>query len=104
MKKLIALSAICLMMVSIVFAQKTMKTTVYFDHDKYNVQTNSLTRLDSVFKKLNKTEITSVSITGHTDSDGSNGYSGREALDFCGGRARKLCQQFRTDLHRSSLG
>ena len=75
MKKLIALCCIGMMMVSIVFAQKTMKAIVYFDHDMYRVQPSSTARLDSLMRNLKNKEITAVSITGHTDSDGSNGYN-----------------------------
>jgi len=75
MKKIFAFLVIGLLFANALFAQKTVKTTVYFDHDKYSVQEASKARLDSVFKTLNSESIIAVSISGHTDADGTNGYN-----------------------------
>ncbi|MEI6853820.1 MAG: hypothetical protein WCL06_13320 [Bacteroidota bacterium] len=68
MKKKFAFFAIVALATNLLFAQKTVQSNAYFDHDKYSLQQDSKRRMDSIFKKLNIASITAVMIKGHTDA------------------------------------
>ena len=48
---------------------------VYFDYDKFSIRPEHIGYLDKVVQILNGHSDLRVKITGHTDSDGSNGYN-----------------------------
>lgn len=57
------------------FAQHPIKEVVRFEHDKYNLDSEALSVLDScvdIWKNMNYAEVT---IIGHTDGDGSDNYN-----------------------------
>ncbi|OQP57090.1 hypothetical protein A3860_11020 [Niastella vici] len=49
--------------------------TVYFDFDKYNLKTEAVNKLDSVYKVLVELPTTTLQISGYTDGRGSDEYN-----------------------------
>lgn len=56
------------------FAQ-TIKETVHFDYDQYILTTEAKTVLDKCYEKIKDTDFRQITIIGHTDADGSDGYN-----------------------------
>lgn len=56
-------------------AQIKETVVVNFDFDKADLDAGATTKLDSFINKLGKAELISISIGGHCDSKGTNGYN-----------------------------
>jgi OOP family OmpA-OmpF porin len=70
--------------------------TIYFDYDKDTIQSKSFPLLDQVaYVLVEHPEIVSISIEGHTDSDGTNAYN----LDL----SRRRANAVRQYLHRQGV-
>jgi hypothetical protein len=61
--------------ISPAFGQHVTSTTVYFDFNKAEPNTSSIQSLNLFLEKISKLRITSVSIEGHTDKQGTNVYN-----------------------------
>lgn len=60
---------------NILFAQQTLKETVYFDYNKYDLSENAKNQLNNNFEKIRNIQLLQIILTGHTDADGSNEYN-----------------------------
>ncbi|MBI1307198.1 MAG: OmpA family protein [Bacteroidetes bacterium] len=56
-------------------AQNLKKEVVYFDYDKSELTSKSVDQLDQLATEIRHHDIVRITITGHTDSDGSNRYN-----------------------------
>lgn len=61
--------------ISPAFAQRATTTTVYFDFNRAEPNASSIQSLNIFLDSISKLRITSVSIEGHTDKQGSNAYN-----------------------------
>ncbi len=74
MKKTFILLLTCLI-VNAVAAQIVQKETVYFGFDKFKINNTINDQLTESINKINPESIIQIEITGHTDSDGNEGYN-----------------------------
>jgi hypothetical protein len=72
------------------FAQQATKETVYFDYGKYELTPSAKALLDKTFQKLSPAGILQITLTGHTDADGSDGYN----LELSRNRTKAVMDHF----------
>lgn len=60
-------------------AVEDAKYIVFFDFDKSNIEESGASVLDAVVAEAAKRDITSITISGHTDTSGSNAYNDKLA-------------------------
>lgn len=70
-----ALFSFFLIIVSPVFAQLTIKGTVYYESNEYELNMDALGTLDKVLKNLKNVKIEEIKLTGYTDSDGDTDFN-----------------------------
>lgn len=54
---------------------RTVLNNIFFEFDKYELQTNSLAELDKVVRFLKENPTVSIEVSGHTDNKGSESYN-----------------------------
>jgi hypothetical protein len=57
------------------FAQQAKEETVYFNYNKYDLTENAKKILNRNCEKINDKLLLQITLTGHTDADGSNEYN-----------------------------
>lgn len=58
-----------------VHSQDTLRHSIYFDVNKYDLKATEKSSLDAFLKKVDVLNILSIELSGHTDSDGSISYN-----------------------------
>lgn len=74
MKKRICIALLCTLGTYVSFGQQE-KEVLHFDYDSYALTEQSEDQLNEFISKLDKENIKSVKVVGHTDGDGSNQYN-----------------------------
>ncbi len=64
-----------------VHSQDTLRHSIYFDVDKYELKATEKSSFDAFLKKVDIPNILSIELSGHTDSDGSNVYNQKLSLN-----------------------
>ncbi|MEN9999325.1 MAG: hypothetical protein RI922_2315 [Bacteroidota bacterium] len=62
-------------------SQDTLRHSIYFDVDKFDLKANEKSSLDAFLKTIDVPNILSIELSGHTDSDGSNAYNQKLSLN-----------------------
>jgi hypothetical protein len=60
---------------NILYAQNTLKETVYFDYNKYSLTQKAKDQLNESCDKISDKQLLQITLFGHTDADGSNDYN-----------------------------
>ena len=58
-------------------AQELLKKTIYFDHNKFSLSKDATSILEECYATINSNELIGITITGHTDLDGSDSYNAK---------------------------
>ncbi len=75
MKKILILIVLGIALTFQFSAAQTSKEVIYFDYAKFVLKAPEEQKLNNWFNQLNKDKLASITLIGHTDTDGSNSYN-----------------------------
>lgn len=58
-----------------IIAQQKITETVYFNHNSYNLTTEAISILEKCYEEIKDTNLNTITIIGHTDTDGEDNYN-----------------------------
>lgn len=75
MKNILLTVACIFLTINLLYSQKPLNETVYFDFDKYELNENAKSILSKCCEKIDIKKLSEISLNGYTDADGSDNYN-----------------------------